>query len=139
LQQFSMKSTAKTAFVAPVPVEEVVIPPVVENEMLAEAVVEDLALPEIAEETSTIETLSEPIAAEKETGEKKRTTKRKMPAIAQKSIVKNNGLTSETLAKLLELQGKKVEAIEMYEQLSLQFPEKSAIFALRIEHLRNMA
>ncbi len=140
LQQFSMKSTVKTAFVAPVPVEEIVAPPVVENGTLAEAVIEDLALPEIVDETSTIETPSDPIvAAEKETGEKKRTTKRKMPAIAQKSIVKNNGLASETLAKLLELQGKKVEAIEMYKQLSLQFPEKSAIFALRIEHLRNMA
>lgn len=43
---------------------------------------------------------------------------------------------SETYASLLVRQGKKEKAIEIYRQLSLKYPEKSAYFAARIEELK---
>lgn len=43
---------------------------------------------------------------------------------------------TETLAKLLENQGKIKQAIGIYEQLSLKFPQKSAYFAARIQSLK---
>ncbi len=61
--------------------------------------------------------------------------KRRMHPIAESSIQPNNEIATETLAKLLTLQGKKEEGIAMYNQLILLFPEKSAYFAHQIEIL----
>ena len=49
---------------------------------------------------------------------------------------KDKGIISEPLANLLAKQGHNEEAIKMYEQLSLIFPEKSAFFAAKIEKLK---
>ncbi|MEM9824511.1 MAG: hypothetical protein AAF985_25720, partial [Bacteroidota bacterium] len=57
-------------------------------------------------------------------------------SFAQKSIVENETIASETLAKLLAEQGSPKKAIKMYERLSLIFPEKKAFFAERIEKLK---
>jgi hypothetical protein len=62
--------------------------------------------------------------------------KRKMHPIAESSIQPNNEIVTETLAKILTLQGKKDEGIAMYNQLILLFPEKSAYFAQQIENLK---
>lgn len=43
---------------------------------------------------------------------------------------------TETIAKLLENQGKIKQAIGIYEQLSLKFPQKSAYFAAHIQKLK---
>ncbi len=46
-------------------------------------------------------------------------------------------LASETLAKILEKQGKKAAAADVYKKLSLKFPEKSSYFAKKFEQLQN--
>ena len=50
---------------------------------------------------------------------------------------KDSGLVSEPLAELLANQGHAEDAIEMYEKLSLIFPEKSVYFAAKIEKIKN--
>jgi hypothetical protein len=57
--------------------------------------------------------------------------------LAEKSVSENQELISETLAKLLVRQGYKEKAINMYQRLSLAFPEKSAYFAAEIDKLKN--
>jgi len=47
-----------------------------------------------------------------------------------------DGIVTETLAKLMESQGKISKAIQIYERLSLTLPEKSAYFADKIETLK---
>jgi hypothetical protein len=55
---------------------------------------------------------------------------------AQKSIEENEGILSETLARLIAAQGKKDRAIKIYQQLMLKNPQKSSYFAAQIEKLR---
>lgn len=57
--------------------------------------------------------------------------------LAAKSVQENQGLVSETLAKLYIRQGYNDKAIAMYERLSLAKPEKSAYFAAEIKKLKN--
>lgn len=47
------------------------------------------------------------------------------------------GIITETLAQLLANQGQIEKAINMYERLSLIFPDKSAFFAAKIEQLKS--
>lgn len=68
---------------------------------------------------------------------KKERKKNKTARAAELSIVKSKQLVSEPLARLLATQGHFAKAIEMYEQLILNFPEKSAYFALQIKKLKN--
>ena len=49
--------------------------------------------------------------------------------LADASTSLNEGLVSETYAKILLQQSKKAQAIEIYEKLALKFPEKRAYFA----------
>ena len=53
--------------------------------------------------------------------------------MADASTSLNEGLMSETFAKILLQQSKKAQAIEIYEKLALKFPEKRAYFADLIE------
>jgi len=53
--------------------------------------------------------------------------------LADASTSLNEGLISETFAKILLQQSKKAQAIEIYEKLTLKFPEKRAYFADLIE------
>jgi hypothetical protein len=53
--------------------------------------------------------------------------------LAHASTSLNDGLISETFAKILLQQSKKEQAIEIYEKLALKFPEKRAYFADLIE------
>ena len=56
--------------------------------------------------------------------------------LAKKSISVDNSLESETLAIVLERQGKYAQALAMYEKLMLNNPEKSSTFAVRIADLK---
>lgn len=61
--------------------------------------------------------------------------KRKVIALAERSLRENEEIVSETLAKILVIQGKKDKAAHMYRQLMLKFPKKSSFFAAEIEKI----
>ena len=54
----------------------------------------------------------------------------------KKSLQPNSALNTETMALILEQQGKLDKALEVYMNLSIQNPEKSATFAARIEEIK---
>ena len=56
--------------------------------------------------------------------------------LAKKSIATDGLLETETLALVLEKQGKYAQALAMYEKLLLANPEKSSTFAVRISALK---
>lgn len=56
--------------------------------------------------------------------------------LAKKSIRANESLESETLAVILEKQGKLAQSLAIYEKLLANNPEKSSIFAVRIAELK---
>jgi tetratricopeptide (TPR) repeat protein len=56
--------------------------------------------------------------------------------MAVNSIARKEELLSESLANVYAKQGKISKAIEMYQKLSLQNPEKNAYFATKIENLQ---
>jgi hypothetical protein len=55
---------------------------------------------------------------------------------AKESMLENEHLVTETLAKIYALQGNIPKAVRAYEILSLKFPQKSAYFASLIENLK---
>ena len=56
--------------------------------------------------------------------------------LGKRSVVRDDDICTETLAAILEQQGKIDEACDMYEKLMGKYPEKSATFALRIANMR---
>jgi hypothetical protein len=55
---------------------------------------------------------------------------------AKESVSENAMPVSETLAQIFALQGNINKAIQVYEQLSLSFPEKKSFFATQIRNLK---
>ena len=70
---------------------------------------------------------------EKAISKKKKLSTKK---VAEKSLQLNNTIVSETLAELLVKQERFDKAIEMYEKLSLKYPEKRHIFAAQIQKIK---
>lgn len=56
---------------------------------------------------------------------------------AKESLLENEHLVTETLAKIYVIQGNINKAIRAYEILSLKYPQKSAYFASLIQDLKN--
>ncbi len=56
---------------------------------------------------------------------------------AKESLLENEHLVTETLAKIYALQGNTAKAIRAYQILSLKFPQKSVYFASLIQKLKN--
>ncbi|AFC23561.1 hypothetical protein [Saprospira grandis] len=67
--------------------------------------------------------------------QKKKNASEQLEEDIQQSILADNQLASERLAEILAQQGKKAEAIAMYQRLSLKFPKKSLFFAEKIKEL----
>ncbi len=91
---------------------------------------------EIASHKQRIE---EKMGQEEEKKKKKNAKKKKSSeeiSFADRSLIKNENLATETLAKILASQGRIQEAISMFEKLKLQIPEKSAFFAAEIEKIK---
>ena len=55
---------------------------------------------------------------------------------AKESLIENEHLITETLAKIYAMQGSVNKAVRAYEILSLKFPQKSAYFASLIKNLK---
>jgi hypothetical protein len=70
---------------------------------------------------------------------KKKKKKKEMHELAARSIEEDSDMVSETLADLLVWQGKTGKAIDMYEKLSLAFPDKRTYFASKIETIKSNA
>ncbi len=62
---------------------------------------------------------------------------KEVTTLANDSITLTTGAVTETLAKIMLMQGKINEAIVMYKQLCLKYPEKSNYFAAQIELIKN--
>lgn len=58
--------------------------------------------------------------------------------MAKQSLVDNDELVSETLARVYEHQGNLIKAIKTYESLQLKYPEKRLYFAGRIQRVKDL-
>jgi hypothetical protein len=56
--------------------------------------------------------------------------------LAEKSLIYNENIISETLVQILIKQGKKEKAVEVLKKLIWKFPQKKAYFAAQIEDLK---
>ena len=67
---------------------------------------------------------------------RKQNKKGKLQDKIDRSLQRNTNIYTETLAHLMEKQGHKKQAVEIYEQLMINNPEKSDYFANRIQKLK---
>ena len=58
--------------------------------------------------------------------------------MSEKSLVSQDELMTETLAKVLMKQKKYVKALEAYRILSLKYPEKNSLFADQIKKIQSL-
>ena len=91
---------------------------------------------EILKVKEKIEKRMESEEDKKKRKDEKKKKKQEGIVFVDKSLIPDESIATETLAKILALQGRKDEAISMFEKLKLQMPEKSTFFAAEIEKLK---
>jgi hypothetical protein len=90
---------------------------------------------EITIHKQRIESKMEESQKKKKKKDKKKKKNIDTVAFADQSLIPNEDLATETLAKILVQQGRTERAILMFEKLKLQIPEKSTFFAAEINKL----
>lgn len=93
--------------------------------------------PAIKEEVNELLPATTGTSLERYRAGKKKKKKKKTKQLVKASVRKNDDVATETLARLLALQGHDEEAIAMYERLKLLHPEKKATFAAQIEFIKS--
>jgi hypothetical protein len=82
-------------------------------------------------------TIEKSEGSQKDKKKKKKMKKKEAKAEERRSSpAKEQGIVSETLAELLSGQGHKEEAIEMYHNLMIRYPEKAGYYLQKINDLR---
>ncbi len=123
------------------------VPPVIVQEKPEPAAAPTFSAPEEVEKTKTpthkvtgatgYGTLQERLAKIRSRQETQRKdTREDVNRIARRSLVAQEEVASETLAKLLVRQGQYQNAIKMYQRLILLYPEKKPTFAGLIKELK---
>jgi hypothetical protein len=107
-----------------------------------EIAVEEITEP-IAQDTEDTEKLSANDLIDKFLKEEPRISKPKTEFynpinMAKQSVAEDITFMSETLAKILVLQGNYTKALQAYENLRLKYPEKRLYFASQIKNLRKL-
>jgi pentatricopeptide repeat protein len=64
-------------------------------------------------------------------------TEKDSESLAQESVSDKENIVTETLARIHANQGNIDKAIEVYEQLRLQYPKKSRYFVNKIKELKD--
>jgi hypothetical protein len=128
------QSSKRFTFLVPEEEDEAILQKWADNQFISSSieVKKNPVLPEI----STEKPVKHPTTKE-ESSTKKPSKMQRVKQMVEESVRIKEEVASETLAALLALQGYSDRAINIYESLSLRYPEKSSYFAAKIKEITN--